>query len=40
MGYFPTVIRMRPVAGSTPLRFEVAEIVNLQVVRDAARDRR
>jgi hypothetical protein len=40
MGYFPTVVRMRPVAGSTPPRFEVAEIVNLQDVRDEARGKR
>ena len=39
-GYFPTVLRMRPVPGSTPPRFEVAELVNLQAVRDAARQRR
>jgi|GEM_PF-97287 len=40
MGYFPAVLRLRPVAGSTPPRFEVAEIINLQAVRDAARERR
>ncbi len=40
MGYFPAVLRLRPVAGSTPPRFEVAEIINLQAVRDAARARR
>jgi hypothetical protein len=40
MGYFPTVVRLRAVAGSTPLRFEVAELVNLQIVRDAARTAR
>ncbi len=40
MGYFPAVLRLRPVAGSIPLRFEVAEIINLQAVRDAARARR
>ncbi len=39
-GYFPTVLRLRPVPGSTPPRFEVAELVNLQAVRDAARQRR
>ena len=37
MGYFPTVLRLRPVAGATPPRFEVAELLNLQVIRDAAR---
>jgi len=40
MGYFPTVLRLRPIPGSTPPRFEVAELVNLQAVRDAARRRR
>jgi hypothetical protein len=39
-GYFPTVLRLRPVPGSTPPRFEVAELVNLQAVRDAARQKR
>lgn len=36
-GYFPAVLRLRPVEGSVPPRFEVAEILNLQAVRDAAR---
>ena len=40
MGYFPSVVRVRPVLDTTPLRFEVAEIVNLQALRDAARERR
>jgi len=40
MGYFPTVLRLRPVPGVTPPRFEVAELVNLQAARDAARKRR
>lgn len=40
MGYFPAVVRLRPVIGSTPPRFEVAEIVNLQTVRDSARSQR
>lgn len=40
MGYFPTVVRLRPVAGSTPPRFEVAEVVNLHSVREAARNKR
>ena len=34
MGYFPPIIRLRPVAGATPPRFEVAEIINLQKIRD------
>lgn len=40
MGYFPTVLRMRSVPNATPPRFEVAELVNLQAVRDAARRKR
>ena len=40
MGYFPPVIRLRPVEGSTPTRYEVAEVINLQQVRDEARRRR
>jgi len=40
MGYFPPVVRLRPVAGSTPPRFEVAEVINLQQVRDEARRQR
>jgi hypothetical protein len=40
MGYFPSVVRVSPVAGSTPPRYEVAEILNLQAVRDAARQAR
>jgi hypothetical protein len=40
MGYSPAVLRLRPVASSTPPRFEVAEIINLQAVRDGARSQR
>lgn len=40
MGYFPAVLRLRPVPNSTPPKFEVAEIINLQAVRDAARSKR
>ena len=36
-GYFPTVVRLRPVASSTPPQYEVAELLNLQAVRDGAR---
>jgi len=31
---------LKPVPGSTPPRFEVAEVINLQAVRDEARTRR
>lgn len=37
MGYFPPVVRTRPVAGSLPRRFEVAEILDLQALRESAR---
>jgi hypothetical protein len=40
MGYFPAIIRLRPVAETTPPQFEVAEIINLQAVRDRARQMR
>lgn len=40
MGHFPPIIRLRPVHGCTPLQFEVAEIINLQHLRDEARQRR
>jgi hypothetical protein len=39
-GHFPAMLRLRPVVGSTPTVYEVAEIVNLQVVREQARTRR
>jgi len=40
MGYFPPILRLRPVAEATPPRFEVAEIINLQSVREDARKER
>jgi hypothetical protein len=39
-GFFPTVVRMRPVAGASAVRYEVTEVIGLQEVRDAARGRR
>lgn len=39
-GYFPPVIVLRRVPDSTPPRFEVGELVNLQEVRDSARRNR
>ncbi len=39
-GYFPPVLRVRPVADSVPPRFEVAEVIDLQGMRDEARARR
>ena len=40
MGYFPPIVRTRPVANVLPRRFEVAEILDLQAVREVARSRR
>jgi len=40
MGYFPPCLRLRPVKDALPPRFEVAELLNLQAARDAARQRR
>ena len=40
MGYFPPALRLRPLAGSLPPRYEVAEVLNLQNIRDAARKTR
>jgi hypothetical protein len=40
MGYFPPIVRLRPVEGAIPPRYEVAEALNLQNVRDAARTKR
>ncbi len=37
MGYFPPILRLRPVPGAVPPRYEVAEILNLQEVREQAR---
>jgi hypothetical protein len=40
MGYFAPCLRLRPVKDALPPRFEVAEILNLQALRDEARKRR
>lgn len=40
MGYFPSVLRLRPKLVGPMLRYEVAEILTLQAVRDRARERR
>lgn len=37
MGYFPTILRLKPIPDSIPPQFQVAEVINLQAVRDAAR---
>lgn len=39
-GYFVPILNVRPIAGATPPRYEVAEIVALQQLRDDARGRR
>jgi len=39
-GHFPSLIRLRPVANSTPTVYEVAELLNLQAIREQARYRR
>ena len=40
MGYFPPVVRLRSVSGAVPPRFAVAEILDLQGLRERARERR
>ena len=40
MGYFPPVVRTRPVADRVPRQYEVAEILDLQGVREGARRQR
>ncbi|MBX3015613.1 MAG: hypothetical protein KF832_29090 [Caldilineaceae bacterium] len=40
MGYFPPVVRTRPVADRVPRQYEVAEILDLQGLRDQARTKR
>lgn len=39
-GYFPPLVRIAPNSATVPPVFEVAEIVNLQQVREQARARR
>lgn len=40
IGSFPTIVRLRPLVGSTPTAYEVAELLNLQTLREQARLRR
>ncbi len=40
MGYFPPVVTLRRVPEALPPRFAVAEILNLQAVREQARQQR
>ncbi len=39
-GYFPPILNIRPAPGALPPSYDVAEIVNLQALRDTARGRR
>jgi hypothetical protein len=40
MGYFPPVLRLRPLTKEIPLRYAVTEILNLQAMREQAREKR
>src|SRR5262245_33322121 len=40
MGYFPTVLRLRPIPDIVPPQFEVAEILKLHEIREKARAKR
>jgi len=40
MGYFPSILRLRPIEGIGIPQFEVAEILNLQAIRELARKTR
>ncbi len=40
MGYFPAVLRLRPIFSGNRPQFEVAEVINLQALRDRARAER
>jgi hypothetical protein len=39
-GYWMPALNIRPVSGALPPRYEVAAIINLQAIREAARGRR
>lgn len=39
-GYFPAILRLRPIEGSLPPQYEVAEVLDLQAIRDRARQNR
>lgn len=40
MGHFPTIIRLKPVQQNFTTQYDVAEIINLEQVRQNARQRR
>jgi hypothetical protein len=37
MGHFPTVVRISPIPGTVPTRYDAVELIDLQQVRDAGR---
>jgi len=39
-GYFPAHLRLRPAQGSLSPQYEIAEVLDLQTLRDAARRKR
>lgn len=39
-GHFPAVVRLRPASGNGPARFDVAEVINLQGLRQRGRETR
>jgi len=40
MGHFPAIVRISPVPGSVPTRYDVLELIDLQRARDAGRAER
>lgn len=40
MGHFPAILRVRPVADSAVTQYEIAEVLNLQAIRERARTTR
>ncbi len=40
MGYFPAMARTRPIPNALPPQYEIAEVVNVQAIREMARGRR
>jgi hypothetical protein len=37
MGHFPAIVRISPVPATVPTRYDVIEVIDLQLVRDAGR---
>jgi hypothetical protein len=40
MGYFPPILRLRPRDNGLAVKYEMAEVINLQAMRDQARKKR